>query len=112
MRSGPRVTRRRLDSVDEALRELRARATELAESAPRRTVDTKIRRFEPAAQVVARLELAGPQRLSPAVQAGVDVRGDGSAEAFVGRVRRQAIEPRGREDPYEALARAVRERLG
>ncbi len=112
VRSGPRVKRTRLDSLEEALQALRAQADELAGSASRGAVDTKIRRFEPAQQVVARLELAGPQRISPSVQAGVDVRGDGSTEAFLGRFRRQLVEPRRREDTYEALARAVRARLG
>jgi hypothetical protein len=111
VRSGPRVTRSRFDSLDEALLELRARAEELAGSPPRRAVDAKIRRFEPGQQVVARLELAGPQRISPSIQAGIDVRGDGSTEAFLGRVRRRVIEPRRREDPCQALGRAVRDRL-
>ena len=112
VRSGPRVKRTRFDGLQEALQALRAEADELAGSAPRGAVDTKIRRFEPAQRVVARLELAGPQRLSPSVRAGMDVRGDGSTEAFVGRVPRRPVEPRRREDVHEALARAVRERLG
>jgi hypothetical protein len=97
--------------LDEALKALRSRARELAETAPRRTVDAKIRRFDPVQQVVARLELAGPQRFSPSVQAGLDVRRAGSPEPFQGRSRRRVITPRRGEDSYAALGRAVRDRV-
>jgi hypothetical protein len=106
------VTRSRFNGVDEALQALQVRAQELSREAPRRPVDAKIRQFEPVQQVSARLELAGPQRLSPTVQAGVDVRGDGSTEAFLGRVRRRVVEQQRGEDVYQALGRAVRARLG
>jgi hypothetical protein len=112
VRSGPKVARTRFDTLDEALHALSSHGHELAETAPGRAVDAKIRRFEPVQQVVARLELAGPQRLSPSVQAGLDVRGDGSTEAFLGRIRRRVIEPRGGEDSYAALGRTVREQAG
>jgi hypothetical protein len=63
-----------------------------------------MRRFEPEDQVTARLELGGP-----GVKAGVDVRGDGSAVAFTGRMRRTVIERRERETAYDALRRALRD---
>jgi hypothetical protein len=53
--------------------------------------------------VIARLELTGPGRL----RAGLDVRGDGSSEAFTGRVRRRLVEQRGDESAYDALRRAI-----
>jgi len=111
VRSGPRVTRERFDDLDSALAAIRRRGQELAEQPPRGPVDAKLRRFEPVQQVVARLELAGPERLVSSVSAGVDVRGDGSSEAFLGRFRRQLIEPGGDEDAFDALAREVRAKL-
>ncbi|MEA2212518.1 MAG: hypothetical protein QOF83_2466 [Solirubrobacteraceae bacterium] len=107
VRSGPRVERSRFATLPDALAALEARAQELAKTAPGRVVDAKIKRFAPVEQVVARLEVAGPERLVPSVRAGVDVRGDGSVESYHGRVRRQPIAVARGETPYGALAREV-----
>jgi hypothetical protein len=103
-RSGARVERSRFDELGDALAALERRGEELQGDADARTVDLKLgRRIEPVQQVVARLELAGPGRL----RAGIDVRGDGSAEAWMGRVRRTLIEQSPRESPYDALRRGL-----
>jgi hypothetical protein len=107
VRAGPRVKKHHFEALAEALDALESRAREASEAAPNRTVDAKIKQFEPARQVVARLELAGPERFAPGVRAGVDVRGDGSTEAYVGRLRRTVIEQRRGESAYKALRRAV-----
>jgi hypothetical protein len=68
---------------------------------------TRLRRYAPEEQVVARIELSGPQRRLPSVHAGLDVRGDGSTEAYVGRVRRRALDVGKDEDAIAALRRTI-----
>ena len=90
--------------LGDALAALERRGGELQEGADAHTIDLKVgRHFEPVQQVVARLELAGPG----GVRAGIDVRGDGSAEAWTGRVRRKLIEQLPKESPYDALRRSL-----
>jgi hypothetical protein len=72
---------------------------ELTPSIPAR----KRYRFEPGQQVVARLELSGPNR----IYVGLDVHGDGSQVAFTGRFRRRPLEPRRGETAATALRRTV-----
>jgi hypothetical protein len=107
VRNGPRVERTRLPELEQALDALERRAKALAREVPHKPIDVKIQRFEPSAQVSARLELAGPERFVPSVRAGVDVRGDGSTEAYLGRVRREVVEQRKGESPYRALRRVL-----
>jgi hypothetical protein len=95
------------DALDPALAALEARADEVARGAPGRTLDLKLTRLEPEQQVVARLELAGPQRPLATVHAGVDVRGDGSTEAYLGRLRRRSIDRSEHESAVAALRRAL-----
>jgi hypothetical protein len=109
-RAGPKVRRSSFADVDGALEALEARGRELARSAPGESVDVKYKRFDPQQRVVARLELAGPERFVPSMRAGVDVRGDGSVEAFRGRVRREVISERDGESAFAALRRVVSER--
>jgi hypothetical protein len=105
IRQGPKVTRERYAELEAAVGAVEQRGRELERGADARPVGGGlIRRIEPVQQVVARLELRGPGRL----RAGVDVRGDGSSEAFTGRVRRRLVEPRAGEDAYRALRRALK----
>ncbi|HEY5190258.1 MAG TPA: hypothetical protein VII87_14580 [Solirubrobacteraceae bacterium] len=107
VRSGPRVDKSSFDDLPTALTALEADARALAESAPRRPLNARVRRFDPAEQVFARLEVSGPQRLVASVRAGLDVRGDGSVEAYRGRVRREVIETGEGESAYAALRRVL-----
>jgi hypothetical protein len=99
-RVGPKVRKSSAASLDDAIEALRASLA----AAPRRdTVDLRVRSFEPVQQVAARGELTGPRR----ARGGVDVRGDGSAEAFTGKLRRQVVQPEPGEDAFSALRRAL-----
>jgi hypothetical protein len=110
VRSGPRVKRASFADLNGALEALEARGRELASSADDEVVDAKIKRFEPQDVVIARLEVAGPERLLPNVRVGVDVHGDGSVKAYRGRVRRQVIETERGESAFAALRRVLDER--
>jgi hypothetical protein len=102
VRSGPRVARLDAASLDAAIDLIEERARALAGGPGRRTVDLRYKSFEPVQQVAHRLELSGR-----GVKAGVDVRGDGSVEAWTGRLRRRLVEQEPGESPYAALRRTL-----
>ncbi len=107
VRIGSQVERARFDALEPALEALERRLGELADATRRDDVHFFGRTIEASRQVAVRGELAGPGRILPSVRGGVDLRGDGSAEAFTGHARRQLVEPEGRESPYAALRRAL-----
>jgi hypothetical protein len=104
VRTGAKVRKERFDELAGALDAIDAIVAELADGASARPVGgTVLRRLEPVQQVVGRVELAGPDRL----RAGVDVRGDGSTEAYTGRLRRSLVEQRDGEASVAALRRVL-----
>lgn len=107
VRDGPRVSRERFGTLAEALDALQATVQAHAARPPRDAIDLKTREIAPAEQVVARAEVRGPERWRPRVRAGVDVRGDGSVEAWTGGIRRRAIAREDGESAVAALRRAL-----
>jgi hypothetical protein len=104
IRNGPKVENERFDDLDAALAEIESRGRELARDSRTDAIGGQlIRRIEPVQQVTARLQLAGPKRL----RAGIDVRGDGSAEAWTGWLRRRIVEQEASESAYDALRRVA-----
>ena len=103
LRLGSTVDRARFASLGEALESLEQRLGELGWSARRRSVDLRHRRIEAVEQVAARGEIAGPRGL----RGGVDVRGDGSTEAFTGRIRRRLVAQGPEETAFQALRRVL-----
>jgi hypothetical protein len=102
VRTGPKVEKERYDALEAALDavEMHARAT--ANTERRAAVDVRVRRYEAADQVAARVELSGP-----GVAAGVDVRGDGAVQGWTGRWRRQPLPLEDGETVFEALRRTL-----
>ncbi|HEX8204760.1 MAG TPA: hypothetical protein VF587_01750 [Solirubrobacteraceae bacterium] len=99
MRFGPRVEKERFASLDEALDALAARVPSVS---PREARSAFGRDYEPVRQVAGRLELHGPD-----THGGVDVRGDGSAEAYTGWIRKRLVERQEGESAVDALRRSL-----
>jgi hypothetical protein len=95
--------RDRFGTLDDALVALEERLDGLVAPERRDTERGLGREYEPVAQVAVRGEIAGPGGL----RGGVDVRGDGSAEAYTGRLRRRLVARGTGETAYEALRRAL-----
>jgi hypothetical protein len=105
IREGAKFSREGYDSFDAAFSELHKRGKELERTTNAKPVNTMLgRRFDPVQQVAARLELHAPR----GVRGGVDIRGDGSSEAFTGWIRRKLVAQRAGESPYQALRRELR----
>jgi hypothetical protein len=105
VRSDGKVAREHAGSLSDALRIAAAHVARLEQAPARAAIDLRVRRFEPVSQVAGRVEVDGPKRL----RGGIDVRGDGSSEAYVGRLRKQVVEQRGHEQAIDALRRVLHE---
>jgi hypothetical protein len=88
--------------LDEALDALEARLSEIAARTDLPETTVFKRDIAPVAQVAARGSVTGPR-----AHGGVDVRGDGSSEAWTGRWARNVVERRRKESAYAALRRAL-----
>ncbi len=100
MRLGPQVEKQRFETLDAALDALGERIPAVARRSGRSAFG---RDYEPVRQVAGRLEVHG--RGGP--HGGIDVRGDGSAEAYRGWIRKQVVERRPGESAIDALRRGL-----
>ena len=104
MRVNQQVTKQAFPTLDEALSALETECRAVANSGRRREVTVARRTYDPARQVQARGELRGPGR---GRVGGIDVRGDGSVEAYTGRLRKRVVEHLDGETAYAALRKAL-----
>jgi hypothetical protein len=102
---------RRRGKVEKVQHDTLAAALDALETETRAAATTQVprveralgREYEPSEQVAVRGEVRGPGGAA----GGIDVRGDGSAEAFTGRFRRRLVDARDGEDAWAALRRVV-----
>lgn len=107
VREGPRFSRIRTNSVEELFEELAFHTDEVSSRADGHSVDAMFKTFEPIERVYGRIEIAGERKcLVSRDRAGIDVRGDGSLEAYLGRTNREVVEPLPGETVVAALRRA------
>jgi hypothetical protein len=99
-RVGPQVRKERFGSLDDLLASLEARLGRVSREPARKVFG---REYDPVRQVAGRFELRGPD----GVRGGIDVRGDGSAEAYTGWIRKQLVEQRDGESAIDSLRRAL-----
>ena len=102
IRHGPKVAKSSHPTLGDAVDALRG-GLAAARDEQRAPLKVLARDYAPVAQVIARGELRGPGRR----RGGVDVRGDGSAEAWTGGWRRTVVLPEPGETPYDAVLRAL-----
>lgn len=110
VRAGSEVEHVVFDDLGEAVEAMRERAVEIRAEGP---VEAKslLRDFAPEDQVRARLQLSGRGRPRRPI-AGIDVRGDGTFVPYRGGLRREELDPRDHDSPFdlvrETLASAIR----
>jgi hypothetical protein len=112
VRDGPRVAHKRFETLAETVDAMERELDELAPATKRRAGRSPIgqvvgKRFDAARQVAVRAEIAGPGGWLAGARGGVDMRGDGSTEAYTGRLRRRLVALQPGETPYEGLRRAL-----
>ena len=100
VRLGARVERARFATLDEALDALGERIPHVSRRDERSALG---RDYEPVKQVAGRLEVHGPEGR----HGGIDVRGDGSAEPYLGWIRKELIAPAPDETAVDALRRVL-----
>ena len=107
VRDGSTVRKSVHPTLRSALDGLQAETAEAANRPPAKSVDLRFRDYGPEDLVVMRAEVKGPQKHFAKVTAGMDVRGDGRLEPWVGGAKRAEVEVGKRETAWQALSRAL-----
>lgn len=107
LREGPKVTRLRCATIDELFEQVERQSEEMSDRADGEAVSSMFRDYEAIELVHGRIEVTIADGPFKHRRGGIDVRRDGSIEAFVGRANRTVVEP----TPGETIPQALRREL-
>jgi hypothetical protein len=105
VRHGSRVERESFDDLETALTAMKRQTQLIRQEGPLDEISA-IRDYEPGQRVHARLELSAGGLLRRR-EAGMDLMGDGTLVPYVGAVRKEPLEPRQGESPFDAVRAAL-----
>jgi hypothetical protein len=105
VRHGPKVSRERVESLDEAIAQARS-AIEAVRAEGGLPKAKAFRDYEPGQRVHARVELDGPGLLR-GKQGGVDLMGDGTVVPYTGAIRKRELTADSLDDAFECLREAL-----
>jgi hypothetical protein len=108
VRHASEVTHQEFDDLDSAIAVMQTKAEEIRGEGPL-APSSALREFSPADQVHARLQISG-NGLLHRLNAGVDVKGDGSLLAFRGTLKREELAPSEAKSPFEAVRETLSDR--
>ena len=89
------------------MHKLEKRVDDIVKDGRSETVNAGVREFDPAEQVLARLEIRG-QKILRGPRAGVDLKGDGQIVAYRGTLFRRELPGEDAESSYEAIRQVLR----
>lgn len=107
LREGPTVSRERCASEQALFDRVEELAREMSDRADRTPVKSMFRDYEAIELVHGRIEVSIAEGPLKRRRGGIDVRRDGSIEAFIGRTNRSVVEP----TPGETIPQALRREL-
>jgi hypothetical protein len=101
VRHGPKVSHETFDDLDEAVTAMKRQTQLIRQEGPLEEISV-IREYGPGQRVHARLELSSGA-LFRRREAGMDLMGDGTLVPFVGVIRKEPLELRDGQSPFEAV---------
>jgi hypothetical protein len=107
IRDGPRVTRSKYESIEQAVAALRARVEQIRTEGDLPPVKM-LREFQPGQQVKARLEIS-TGKVFRRREVGVDLMGDGAVVPYRGGIFKSHLDPPDGVSYDDAVAEALRE---
>ena len=105
MRHGPRVAHETFDDLDDAVAAMKRQTQVIRQEGPLQEINA-IREYGPGKRVHARFGISSG-RLFRRREAGMDLMGDGTLVPYVGAVRKEPIEVKDGESPFDAVRAAL-----